>query len=123
MKHHTQAPYHLTLKSNGCLILISALSPNHLVVASKHSLGTTTEAQAEEAIADGVNKLSVKGEKGKGKEKVKEAMDEHSEAQQHAEVGRMWLSRTLNKSGKREEDLARQLWDQNLTAVLEVRRP
>ena len=131
MNHHTQGPYHLTLKSNGCLILISALSPKHLVVASKHSLGTTTEAQVaaqgesqeEELIVNCVEKLSVKEGKGKGKEKAAEATDEHSEAKQHAEVGRMWLSRTLDKSGKTEEDLARSLWDQNLTAVLEVCRP
>ena len=128
MKDHTQGPYHLTLKSNGCLILISALSPKHLVVASKHSLGTTTEAQVaaqgesqeEEQIVNGIEKLSVKEDKGKGKEKAAEGSDEHSEAKQHAEVGRMWLSRTLKKSGKTEENLARSLWDQNITAVLEV---
>lgn len=123
MKHHTQPPYHLTLKSNGCLILISALSPNHLVVASKHSLGTTTESQdqpkpdAEELLVDGVKKLDV--QEGKGKGKATEP-DEHSEARQHAEVGRMWLKRTLEKSGKKEQDLAKRLWDEGLTAVLEV---
>ena len=131
MKHHTQAPYHLTLKSNGCLILISALSPKHLVVASKHSLGTTTEAQVaaqadardEELLINGVEKLKVKEDNGKGKAKAEEPSDEHAEARQHAEVGRMWVSRTLDKSGKTEEDLARQLWERNLTAVLEVSGP
>lgn len=55
MKTHTEPPYHLTLKSNGCLILISALSPDHLVVASKHSLGTTivVPPSAEETTVDG----------------------------------------------------------------------
>lgn len=81
------------------------------------------ESQEEELVVNGVEKLSVKEAKGKGKEKAAEAMDEHSEAKQHAEVGRMWLSRTLEKSGKTEEDLARSLWDQSLTAVLEVCRP
>jgi tRNA ligase len=123
MKHHTEGPYHLTLKSNGCLILISALSPKHLVVASKHSLGTTTETQTEAkdevdgVLVNGVAGLAVKEDKGKGKAED----EEHLEAKQHAEVGRIWLRRTLQKSGKTEEDLARRLWDQGLTAVLEVR--
>lgn len=126
MQHHTEGPYHLTLKSNGCLILISALSPRHLVVASKHSLGTTTEIQTETkgdvdgVLVDGVAGLAVKDDKGKGK--GKEEDEEHLEAKQHAEVGRIWLRRTLQKSGKTEEDLARRLWNQGLTAVLEVSR-
>jgi tRNA ligase len=41
LHRHTAPPYHLTYKSNGCLILISALSPTELLVASKHSLGTS----------------------------------------------------------------------------------
>jgi tRNA ligase len=126
MQHHTQGPYHLTLKSNGCLILISALSPKHLVVASKHSLGTTTESQQEAkddidgVFVDGVAGLTVKDDKGKGKGKVNAEDEEHLEAKQHAEVGRIWLRRTLERSGKTEADLARRLWDQGLTAVLEV---
>lgn len=127
MKHHTEGPYHLTLKSNGCLILISALSPKHLVVASKHSLGTTTETQLEPkdevdgVLADGVAGLAVKEDNGKGKGKAED--EEHLEAKAHAEVGRIWLRRTLQKSGKTEEDLARRLWDEGLTAVLEVGHP
>jgi tRNA ligase len=128
MKHHTEGPYHLTLKSNGCLILISALSPKHLVVASKHSLGTITETQidtkepagAEALLVDGVAGLTVNEDNGKGKGKASEADDEHLEARQHAEVGRIWLKRTLQKSGKTEEDLAKRLWEEGLTAVLEV---
>jgi len=126
MQHHTKGPYHLTLKSNGCLILISALSPKHLVVASKHSLGTTTENQSEikdevdGVLVDGVAGLKVKDKDDKGKGKGKEEDEEHLEAKQHAEVGRIWLRRTLQKSGNTEEDLARRLWDQGLTAVLEV---
>jgi tRNA ligase len=33
------APYTLTLKSNGCIIFIAALSPDKLLVTSKHSVG------------------------------------------------------------------------------------
>ncbi|WWC96209.1 hypothetical protein V866_003076 [Kwoniella sp. B9012] len=88
MKIHTEPPYHLTLKSNGCLILISALSPSHLIVASKHSLGTTTEAQEQEAA--------------------------------HAAVGRDWVKKTLAAKGKTEAELAKKLWDGNMTAVLEL---
>lgn len=36
---NTKAPYYLTVKANGCIIFISALSPTQVVVMSKHSLG------------------------------------------------------------------------------------
>nr|XP_019045517.1 hypothetical protein I302_05907 [Kwoniella bestiolae CBS 10118]OCF24447.1 hypothetical protein I302_05907 [Kwoniella bestiolae CBS 10118] len=93
MKNHTEPPYHLTLKSNGCLILISALSPEHLLVASKHSLGTTTEAQDQDVV---------------------------NKAKAHAAVGREWVKKTLSAKGKTEVEIARKLWDGNMTAVLEL---
>ena len=110
MEQYTQAPYHLTLKSNGCLILISALSPTELVVASKHSLGTTTETQETANAVDNANAPETAGEK---------ASERQDRA--HAEVGREWLKRTLQRSEKTEAELAMRLWDENLTAVLEVR--
>lgn len=36
---HSAPPYELTHKSNGCIILIAALSPRHIIVTSKHSIG------------------------------------------------------------------------------------
>ncbi|KAK4057376.1 tRNA ligase [Microbotryomycetes sp. JL221] len=36
---HSSPPYELTLKSNGCIIFIAALTPAHLIVTSKHSVG------------------------------------------------------------------------------------
>lgn len=134
MKRHTKGPYRLTLKSNGCLILISALTPEHVIVASKHSLGTTTEAEGEVAkVAQSMEGLSVTGgqdstpvkaskdvQKQKGKLPQQEETDE-KEAEAHAEVGRRWLRRTLQKAGKTEKHLARRLWESNTTAVLEVR--
>lgn len=195
MKQHTQGPYYLTLKSNGCLILISALSPTHLIVASKHSLGTTTAAEgvdlsgteklidkekpaqkcensalepkisqirpipsfprqlnhlmnllksysrtiasesitlkerfekAEKAALKYVQKMMNEGKSEGSSQSTtaeeKKEIKEHEEAQQHAEVGRRWLKRTLESSGKTEEELARKLWEKNLTAVLEVGR-
>lgn len=120
MKQHSEGPYHLTLKSNGCLILISALSPEHLVVASKHSLGTTTEAVEADPAAPAQQKITQT--KGKGKEVPThpDAQDTEKQDRQHAEVGREWVRRTLQASGKTEADLAKRLWDENLTAVLEV---
>ncbi|OWZ44630.1 tRNA ligase [Cryptococcus neoformans] len=194
MKQHTQGPYYLTLKSNGCLILISALSPTHLIVASKHSLGTTTAAEgvdlsgteklidkekpaqkcensalepkisqirpipsfpptvkpldepfknltleqsqasqslsknalkkAEKAALKYVQKMMNEGKSEGSSQSTtaeeKKEIKEHEEAQQHAEVGRRWLKRTLESSGKTEEELARKLWEKNLTAVLEL---
>lgn len=43
LESHTAAPYTLTLKSNGCIIFIAALTPTKLVVTSKHSLGGQKE--------------------------------------------------------------------------------
>ena len=40
LESHTKPPYTLTLKSNGCIIFIAALSPSKLLVTSKHSIGS-----------------------------------------------------------------------------------
>lgn len=115
MRKFTEPPYYLTLKSNGCLILISALSPTQLVVASKHSLGTTTVEAAAAGEGDAPAKEAENAEQA-------EAQGEQSEKQDraHAEVGRQWLKRTLERSGRTEAELAQRLWNDNLTAVLEV---
>jgi tRNA ligase len=39
LETHTKTPYILTLKSNGCIIFIAALSPSQILVTSKHSIG------------------------------------------------------------------------------------
>jgi tRNA ligase len=54
LEEHTIAPYTLSLKSNGCIIFIGALTPSKLLVTSKHSLGPVqnsplSHAQAGEA--------------------------------------------------------------------------
>ncbi|KAF7341169.1 tRNA ligase [Mycena venus] len=54
LEAHTAAPYTLSLKSNGCIIFIAALTPTKLVITSKHSIGPTpgegmSHAQAGEA--------------------------------------------------------------------------
>ncbi|KAF8886739.1 RNA ligase-domain-containing protein [Infundibulicybe gibba] len=36
---YTRAPYTLSLKSNGCIIFIAALTPSRLLITSKHSIG------------------------------------------------------------------------------------
>lgn len=39
----TAPPYYLTLKSNGCIILIAAISPTQLLVTSKHAIGLQSQ--------------------------------------------------------------------------------
>jgi hypothetical protein len=108
------------------------------VVASKHSLGTTTESEETQSVdvfakvEEDLGKLSFsekksdkksKGKQKNGKEDKPEhedREDEEGQSRQHAEVGREWLHRTLRKSGKTEADLASVLWQKNMTAVLEV---
>ena len=88
LESHTAPPYTLTLKSNGCIIFIAALTPTKLLVTSKHSVGPTPGA---------------------------------SGAESHAQVGERWLRKHLAAGNKTEAQLAQTLWDQNWTAVAEVR--
>lgn len=88
----TMAPYELTHKSNGCIILICALSPTQTLVTSKHSLGKVVRPE----VAGGRELLS------------------------HSEHGEYWLKKHLEAAGKTEEQLATVLWERNLTAVAEV---
>jgi tRNA ligase len=39
LESHTSSPYVLSLKSNGCIIFVAALTPSKLIVTSKHSIG------------------------------------------------------------------------------------
>lgn len=47
----TRGPYELTLKENGCIIFISALSDNTLVVCSKHSTGARDDVELSHSSA------------------------------------------------------------------------
>lgn len=78
----------MSLKSNGCIIFIGALTPEKILMTSKHALG---------AGGFGGNALS------------------------HAEAGERWLRKYLTAKGKSEAELARTLWDNNWTAISEVR--
>ncbi|KIS70946.1 tRNA ligase [Mycosarcoma maydis] len=49
ISRYTTAPYVLTFKENGCIIFVSALSPDELVVTSKHSLGSIEGADITHA--------------------------------------------------------------------------
>ena len=54
LKEHTAPPYTLSLKSNGCIIFIAALTSSKLLITSKHSIGPVagypiSHAQAGEA--------------------------------------------------------------------------
>ncbi|KAJ4470018.1 RNA ligase [Lentinula edodes] len=51
LKMHTAAPYTLSLKSNGCIIFIGALTPEKLVITSKHSLGPIGQSEKSHAEA------------------------------------------------------------------------
>ncbi|KAJ6602126.1 RNA ligase-domain-containing protein [Mycena sp. CBHHK59/15] len=44
LEAHTTAPYTLTLKSDGCIIFIAALTPAKLLITSKHSIGPIAQA-------------------------------------------------------------------------------
>ena len=43
------------------------------------------------------------------------------QAQAHSQVGEAWLKRYLEQKSKTESDLAKQLWDNNWTAIAEAR--
>ncbi|KAJ1948885.1 trna ligase, partial [Dispira parvispora] len=44
LKDHTSGPYELTVKENGCIILVGALNESQLLVTSKHSTGAIENA-------------------------------------------------------------------------------
>ncbi|SCZ97600.1 BZ3500_MvSof-1268-A1-R1_Chr4-3g07285 [Microbotryum saponariae] len=92
------APYELTLKSNGCIIFIAALTPRHILVTSKHSIGPLPAFNSTNA----------------------EGRDEEEERISHSQRGEYWLKRHLEKVGKTQEMLAQELWSHNLTAVAEL---
>ncbi|KAG4305145.1 hypothetical protein PORY_001315 [Pneumocystis oryctolagi] len=81
----TKGPYTLTLKENGCIIFISALSDISLVISSKHSMGPSASGTSN-----------------------------------HAQMGEIWLDRHLSSVGRTREQLARVLWEKNVTLVSEL---
>lgn len=87
----TAAPYELTHKSNGCIILIAAIDPTHLLVTSKHSIGKTLKPHEDGRVE-----------------------------QSHSERGEYWLNLHLQNVGKTRTELAQTLFEQDLTAVAEV---
>jgi len=50
LRDRTQAPYHLTLKTNGCIIFLAALTPSDLLVTSKHATGGSDHDDQEESM-------------------------------------------------------------------------
>ncbi|KAF9460265.1 RNA ligase [Collybia nuda] len=51
LEAHTAAPYTLSLKSNGCIIFIAALTPTKLLITSKHSIGPVANSPVSHAEA------------------------------------------------------------------------
>ncbi|KAK0212522.1 RNA ligase [Desarmillaria ectypa] len=49
LEKHTRAPYLLSLKSNGCIIFIAALTPSKLLITSKHSIGKVGNSEKSHA--------------------------------------------------------------------------
>ncbi|KAK4692171.1 tRNA ligase, partial [Lecanoromycetidae sp. Uapishka_2] len=47
----TQGPYELSVKENGCIIFISGLEGDHLLVCSKHSTGARDNVNLSHAVA------------------------------------------------------------------------
>ncbi|EJT99576.1 hypothetical protein DACRYDRAFT_23672 [Dacryopinax primogenitus] len=110
---NTEGPYELTLKSNGCLILVAALTPSRLLVTSKHSLGTR---KAKGSVAEDGNEAEAKDDE----EELMETPANGSLGISHAERGEEWLYAHLKRVGKTEADLAKVLWERNISAVAEL---
>ncbi|EIW74468.1 RNA ligase [Coniophora puteana RWD-64-598 SS2] len=52
LEAHTEPPYTLSLKSNGCIIFIAPLSPTKLVVTSKHAIGPQGTAETHSQVGE-----------------------------------------------------------------------
>jgi tRNA splicing ligase len=68
LEAHTKPPYTLTLKSNGCIIFIAALSPSQILITSKHSLGPVQGLSESHAQAGERWLRRLLGQVGKTKE-------------------------------------------------------
>ncbi|KAF2276124.1 tRNA ligase-like protein [Westerdykella ornata] len=51
VEKHTRGPYELSVKENGCIIFISGLDDDTLLVCSKHSTGARADADLSHAVA------------------------------------------------------------------------
>ena len=51
LEANTAAPYILSLKSNGCIIFVAALSPTQLIVTSKHSMGAVDPSVQSQSMS------------------------------------------------------------------------
>ena len=51
VERKTKGPYELSVKENGCIIFISGLEGDHLLVCSKHSTGPRQDADLSHAVA------------------------------------------------------------------------
>lgn len=51
VEERTKGPYELSVKENGCIIFISGLDGDHLLVCSKHSTGARQDADLSHAVA------------------------------------------------------------------------
>ncbi|CAK7217287.1 tRNA ligase [Sporothrix curviconia] len=81
----TQGPYEITLKENGCIIFVSGLADDTLLVCSKHSTGDRGDVELS-----------------------------------HSSAGEARLGQQLQRLGKTKQDLARDLYTRNITAVAEL---
>ncbi|KNE86775.1 hypothetical protein PSTG_19861, partial [Puccinia striiformis f. sp. tritici PST-78] len=69
LESRSQAPYHLTLKTNGCIIFLAALTPSDLLVTSKHATGGSEHDDPEQPMTH-----SAAGERWVGRHLAKVGM-------------------------------------------------
>ncbi|KAJ5099011.1 hypothetical protein N7532_006012 [Penicillium argentinense] len=94
IEHNTRGPYELSVKENGCIIFISGLEGDKLLVCSKHSTGVRTDAQMPVGVPVLPNS--------------------------HAMVGERWVEKHVATVGRTAQELARTLREMNATAVGEL---
>ncbi|SMN21727.1 similar to Saccharomyces cerevisiae YJL087C TRL1 tRNA ligase, required for tRNA splicing and for both splicing and translation of HAC1 mRNA in the UPR [Maudiozyma saulgeensis] len=84
IEEFTMGPYEVTVKSNGCIIFISALEDGTIVVCSKHSTGPRDDVDRNHALA-----------------------------------GQAFLLRQLDELNVDSKNFAKELYENNLTAIAE----
>lgn len=86
------------MKTNGCIIFLSALTPSEILVTSKHAMDTEPDLTETNTEAGGTSERPVS----------------------HARMGERWLERHLRSVNLTKADLAHELWEANVTAVAEL---
>lgn len=118
IERYSCPPYALTFKENGCIIFIAALSPDRILVTSKHALDSKRAAGGEAVGADAEEVDEIQASVDASPSTSAAAAADRKVT--HAGKGEEWLEKHLARVGRTKSELAAELWKRQETAVAEL---